>query len=151
MSKLFIGVVIVMFAFTSTAQTQISQNCLSDISFIQKELNLNHNKLNDKLLKQFPINTIHGVSYLSFLAKVNSDFNSTSIDNSILVGAKVNDIVSLKIPLSELNDIEYLTGIEILQVAGKIKPTLNKVLKDVRTDSVHAGIIYPKHIQGKMY
>jgi len=149
MNKLFTIILGLMVIFTSSAQIQISQNCKSDIYTIEKNLNLNHGKVSDELLSQFPINKINGTYYLSLLAEVNSDFNRTSFENDgILIGAKISNIVSVKFPLTELNSIGNLNGIDIIQVAGKIKPTLNKVLKDIRADSVHAGINLPQAFTG---
>jgi len=150
MSKLLISVVGVMFMFTSVAQTQISQNCISDIYIIQEDLRLNQGKLSNRIIETFPINTIRGVNYLSFLAQVNSGFSRSDLENnSIIVGTKINNIVSLKIPILELSQVENLIGIDILQVAGRIRPTLNKVLYDIRADSVHAAIDLPQSYTGK--
>jgi len=150
MSKLLISVVGVMFMFTSVAQTQISQNCISDIYIIQEDLRLNQGKLSNRIIETFPINTIRGVNYLSFLAQVNSGFSRSDLENnSIIVGTKINNIVSLKIPILELSQVENLIGIDILQVAGRIRPTLNKVLYDIRADSVHAAIDLPQYYTGK--
>jgi len=150
MSKLLISVVGVMFMFTSIAQIQISQNCISDIYIIQEDLRLNHGKLSNRTIETFPINTIRGVNYLSFLAQVNSGFSRINLENSsIIVGTKINNIVSLKVPILELSLVENIIGIDILQMAGRIRPTLNKVLKDTRADSVHAGINLPQSFTGK--
>jgi len=150
MSKLLISVVGVMFMFASTAQMQISQNCISDIYTIQEDLRLNHGKLSNRIIEIFPINTIRGVNYLSFLAEVNSNFSRSDLENSsIIIGTKINNIISLKIPILELSQVGNLIGIDILQVAGRIRPTLNKVLYDIRADSVHAGIDLPQSYTGK--
>jgi len=150
MSKLLISIVGVMFMFTSTAQTQISQNCISDIYTIKEDLRLNQGELSNRIIETFPINTIRGVNYLSFLAQVNSGFNRSDLENgSIIIGTKINNIVSLKIPILELSQVENLVGVDVLQVAGRIRPTLNKVLYDIRADSVHAGIDLPQSYTGK--
>jgi len=150
MSKLLISIVGVMFMFTSTAQTQISQNFISDIYTIKEDLRLNQGELSNRIIETFPINTIRGVNYLSFLAQVNSGFNRSDLENgSIIIGTKINNIVSLKIPILELSQVENLVGVDVLQVAGRIRPTLNKVLYDIRADSVHAGIDLPQSYTGK--
>lgn len=136
--------------FTSSAQIQISQNCKSDIYNINKQLHLNDGKVSDGLLSQYPINKINGSYYLSVLAKVNSNFNKIELESdAIIVGAIIKDIVSLKFPLTQLSSIDNLNGIDMIQVAGKIRPTLSKVLKDIRADSVHAGINLPQAFTGQ--
>lgn len=150
MIKLSTLVLSVMFVFTSISQFQISQNCISDIQSIQKNFKTNNGKLSAKIVNDFPINVINNVSYLSLLAQVNSDFNKSELEsNSIIVGARIKDIVTLKIPVSGLGSIQGLNGINILQVAGKIRPQLNKVLGDIRADSVHNGIDLPQSYTGK--
>ena len=150
MTKLLMTFLGVISIFTSVSQLQMSQNCLSDIYTIQNDLHLNEGKLSNSLINRFPINSINGVKYLSLLAKVNSDYERIALENdAIIVGAKIKNVISLKIPLSELNSIQNLSGIDFIQVAGKIRPTLNKVLKDVRADSVHAGINLPQSYTGK--
>ena len=67
----------------------------------------------------------------------------------IMVGANIGDIVSLKIPVSLLNSISSLPGIKILQLSGKIKPNLDKAVKDIGADSVHMGINLPQGYTGK--
>lgn len=150
MNKLLVIVIGVLMAFTSSAQVQISQNCKSDIYTIEKTLRLNHGKVSDELLSQFPINKINGAYYLSVMAKTNSNFTRSEFENnSIITGAKIGNIISLKFPLTELSLITNLNGVDMIQVAGKIQPTLNKALKDIRADSVHAGINLPQAFTGK--
>jgi len=150
MNKLITIILGVLLVFTSKAQIQMSQNCKSDIVTIQKELQLNKGMVSEKLTNQFPINNIRGNYFLSFLAKTNSEFNRTDLENnSIIVGSKIGDLISLKIPLSNLYLVQNINGIDVLQVAGKIRPTLSKVLKDVRADSVHQGINLPQAYTGK--
>jgi minor extracellular serine protease Vpr len=150
MTKLFTIILGLMMVFTSSAQIQISQNCKSDIYNINKQLHLNDGKVSDGLLSQYPINKINGSYYLSVLAKVNSNFNKIELESdAIIVGAIIKDIVSLKFPLTQLSSIDNLNGIDMIQVAGKIRPTLSKVLKDIRADSVHAGINLPQAFTGQ--
>jgi subtilisin family serine protease len=150
MNKLLIIVLVLILGFNSSAQIQISQNCKSDIYIIEKELQSNKGRVSNDLLAKFPINKLNGIYYLSLLGKTNSSFNRIDFENNaIIVGTRVGDIISLKFPLTELNSIRNLNGIDIIQVAGKIKPALNKALKDIRADSVHAGIGLPQAYTGK--
>jgi hypothetical protein len=45
--------------------------------------------------------------------------------------------------------MDQIHGIEVLQLAGKIKPHLDKAVKDTRADSVHLGIDLPQSYTGK--
>lgn len=137
-------------SFTAIAQLHISQNDIADIANITKELEANNGKTTEQLKFRYAINTIAGQDYLSLLVKTTTGFNANNLEQTgIIVGAKINNIVSLKFPLVQINDIYSMPGIHTLQVAGKVKPTLNKVLWDVRADSVHQGLNLPQAYTGK--
>jgi len=145
----FISIAFIFTFSTAFTQLHISQNDIADISHIQSELKQNNGKTTEKLKFRYAINTINGIDYLSLLAKTNSDFNYNDLEqNGIIIGSKINNIVSLKYPLNQLNLIYNVSGISILQVSGKVKPDLNKVLWDIRADSVHQGINLPQSYTG---
>jgi len=128
----------------------ISQNDVADIATIQSEYKANNGKVTEQLKFRYAINTINGVDYVSLLVKTNADFDNSILEQyGVIIGAKINKIVSLKFPLNNLNNIYSLPGIHTLQVAGKVKPDLNKVLWDVRADSVHQGINLPQAYTGQ--
>ncbi|MFT5821271.1 MAG: minor extracellular serine protease Vpr [Crocinitomix sp.] len=138
------------FAISLSAQVRVSNNCRADIDQIKKAVNESNNRLSEEFLTKYPINTISHVDYLSLLVKVNSDFDAVDLEASgIMVGSRVANIVSLKFPLSQLEAIYELHGVIELQVAGKIKPELNKVLFDTKVDSVHRGLGLPSAFTGK--
>ena len=135
---------------TLGAQVHLSNNCKADLLEFKRTLKENGGVLTPEMKQRFPLRTIHGETYMAFLAEANSDFNEDVLtDLGCIVGAKMNAILSLKIPLSSLNLIETLPGISYIQLAGKIKPELNKVVYDTRTDSVHQGIGLPQAYTGK--
>lgn len=148
MNKIF-SLLLVFFSFTTFSQIHISNNDMADIATIISELDEKNGRVTEKLKFRYAINTINGVDYLSLLAKVTPNFNSnTAEQNGIIVGARINDIVSLKFPINNLDEIYTMSGIHTLQVAGKVKPDLNKVLWDIRADSVHAGLNLPQSYTG---
>jgi minor extracellular serine protease Vpr len=148
MNKIF-SLLLVFFSFTTFSQIHISNNDMADIATIISELDEKNGRVTEKLKFRYAINTINGVDYLSLLAKVTPNFNSnTAEQNGIIVGARINDIVSLKFPINNLDEIYAMSGIHTLQVAGKVKPDLNKVLWDIRADSVHAGLNLPQSYTG---
>lgn len=139
MKRIFL-LFLLLVSINSIAQFKISQNCISDISTIISILKNNNGETTKELEDRFAINDIHSVPYLSLLVEVNESFDENYYeDNGIIVGARVLNIVSLKYPISLLDDFYALPGIVSLKVAGKIKPTLDKVLTDTRVDLVHAG------------
>ncbi len=136
--------------FALGAQVRLSNNCKADLLEFNTQLKQNGGAINSEMKELFPIHTVHGQNYMAFLAEASSDFSKPILeDMGLIVGAKINSIFSLKIPLSSLNLIETIPGITYLQLAGKIKPELNKVVYDTRTDSVHQGIGLPQAYTGK--
>ena len=144
MIKIF-SISLVFISFSAFSQLHISQNDKADIANITNELADNNGKTTEQLKFRYAINTIGGQDYLSLLAKTNTNFNQTLLEQTgVIIGANINNIVSLKYPLDNIGTIYSMPGIQILQVAGKVKPTLNKVLWDIRADSVHSGINLPQ-------
>lgn len=149
MNKIF-SIALIFFSLTAYSQLHISQNDRADIANISEELVENNGKTSEQLRFRYAINTINSQDYLSLLVKVTSDFNSNTVEQyGVIIGARINDIISLKFPLNNLNNIYSMPGIHTLQVAGKVKPDLNKVLWDIRADSVHAGLNLPQSYTGK--
>lgn len=135
---------------TLTAQMRVSNNCLEDIDHIKKAVLDSKNNISDDLKSKYSINRINNENYLSLLVKVDTDFDATVLEaEGILVGSRVSNIVSLKFPIDKLDEVYTLIGVTELQVAGKIKPELNKVLFDTKVDSVHKGLGLPSAFTGK--
>lgn len=146
--RLIIFTLLFSIAGYSNGQTIISSNTKGDIAEIIKETH--GGKVSEQLRNRFAINTIHGIDYVSFIAKASASFNKEKVVKSgVLVGAKTGVIVSVKYPLSDLTNIEFNSNFSMLQIAGKIKPMLNKVAGDVRADSVWAGSGLPQGYTGK--
>ena len=67
----------------------------------------------------------------------------------MIIGDRSTKIISLRCPLALLNEVSELNGIDILEIAGRFKPNLSKVLYDTRVDSVHQGLGLPQAFTGK--
>lgn len=134
----------------SIAQVKIPANTKADVSLIIKDASLNKGVPSALIKERFAVYTIDGDNYVSFLAKTGPGYTkSTLAGYGIIVGAQVSDIVSLKVPVSLLPNISSLPGISVLQLSGKIKPNLDKAVKDVGADSVNFGINLPERYTGK--
>jgi subtilisin family serine protease len=128
----------------------MSANTKADVSLIISDAKMNGGKSSQNIQDRFAVNSIHGNQYVSFLAKANAQFSkATLVQLGIMVGAEIGEIVSLKIPIVQLNSISNLPGIKMLQLSGKIKPNLDKAVKDIGADSVHMGINLPQGYTGK--
>lgn len=140
----------VLLSFSSFAQMKISANTVSDIAVINKEFKANNYRVNENLKNYFPVDKIGGQNYVSFVCTVNSNFNKAEMQSrGIIVGSRINDIVSIKYPIESLSEVLNETGIAYLKTAGMARPLLDKVKIGTHVDSVWAGINLPQSYTGK--
>lgn len=133
----------------SLAQTY-SSNTAADIEEIQKSYIKNHNRVSPEMYARYPINQINGVDYVSFLGKVSPNFDLNDFtERGINIGSQIKDIVSIRYPLNQLNEILLESSFSYIKIAGKVKPLLDKVAVGTRVDSVWAGINLPQGYTGK--
>ena len=98
----------------------------------------------------YSINSINGREYVSCLARINPAFDKgTLTKKSFIIGNPIRNIVSIKVPLSEVSHVSTLQGVDYLAFAGKVNHQLDKAVHDVRADSVQQGIGLPQGFKGK--
>jgi subtilisin family serine protease len=132
------------------SQVQSSGNTRADVQFLQSEFQKSHGVVSDEIRNSFPVNKINGQEYVAFLAKASAQFNSADLESrGVLVGSRINDIVSFKCPVDELSTILSDGNFTYIEIAGKIKPMLSRVPTDVRADSVWMGANLPEGYTGK--
>jgi minor extracellular serine protease Vpr len=98
--------------------------------------------------EEFPLALIGGRPMLGLLAKVDGQWAQTE-DPAVMKGATVGDIASFRMDARELDRLTSLPGLQLVQLAAKAAPTLDKLVKAVRADSVHQGIDLPASYTGK--
>jgi minor extracellular serine protease Vpr len=141
---------IVFVSLTSFAQVKIPANTLSDCRVIGAEFKRSNGNLSLAFRDRFAIQSFGDAYFVSFIAKTNSNFSSAYLaDKGIKTGKPFGQFISLRVPIGALNDLQTLEGLEIIQLAGKIKPTLDRAVKDSRADSVHRGFDLPQGYTGK--
>lgn len=147
----FFTLLIALFSlFGASAQVIISANTKADVQVIQKDLARSKNIPSSLLIDRFAIHKFSDGYFVGFLAKTSSTYSKNNlIQQGIIVGAKSGDIVSIQVPLHLLSSLESLPGLKMVQLAGKIKPTLDKAVKDIKADSVHMGFNLPQGYTGK--
>ncbi len=148
--KIFLTVFLTILSTILFGQTQLPANSRADIQLILSDVKANQGLASTLIKERFAVYTLHGIDYASFLAKKGAGFSKNQLEaEGILVGAMVNDLVSLKIPLAALNPSMNIQGIAQLQLSGKIRQSLDKAVKDVHADSVQLGIGLPQGYTGK--
>lgn len=134
-------------SFIAVAQVKMSNADKAELQTIQSNLKLNQS---NTWKSKYAINTINKVEYLSFVGKINSNFNTSSASaNGILIGKPIDKIVSVRIPLSQLNKWKDLAGFDYLSISNKFQIMNDRSVKDMRADSVQQGIGLPEGYTGK--
>ena len=92
---------------------------------------------------------INGLQYVSTIAKVTADFNEYALPDGIIFGSRIGNIVTLKVAVNSVGQIEHLKNVTYIEIAGKIHPTVNNAVLDLRADSVHNGLNLNQSYTGK--
>jgi subtilisin family serine protease len=99
--------------------------------------------------EKYSIYNISGKSYLSTVALISESFSEDDLPNGIILGSQIGQIVTLKIPIDNLNIITQLKGVKYVEIAPKIQPSVNKAVLDLRADSVQQGLGLNNSFTGK--
>ena len=147
---LLISFVCVSLFQISWAAPLMSQSDRQGIYQIQNELLRTKGEVSKQLQNAYPIYNINGRWYLSMLGRCNAQFKAEELEwQRILFQKPIAGLLSLKVPLQKLAALTQLNGIDYLEIAGRINPNLDKAVKDLHADSVHAGIGLPQGYAGK--
>ena len=92
---------------------------------------------------------INGSQYVSTIAKVTSGFRSDELPAGVIMGSRIGNIITLKIPIENVSLIQQCKGVEYIEIAAKVEPNINNALLDLRADSVHAGLGLNNSYTGK--
>lgn len=133
-----------------TAQVQMSASTKHDLSIAEQLWKTKGASGFEELSGKFPVYRIKGEYIISLIAKTTTDFNSDALkDQGIVTGSRTGNIATLKVPLDKIHTLYSLTGVSYLEVAEKVRPLLDRAVKDTRADSVHRGIDLPAGYTGK--
>lgn len=146
-----------LFAFCITtigalAQKNCSVTTRHDLELIKRFVSQKSTDSDEyaDLQRRFPIYRINGTDQLSFVAKLTPQFDEAQLEKlKISKGSRINNLLTFRIPLSDLAVINQLEGIEYFEIAEKIVPSIDKAVKDVHADSVQKGIGLPVPYTGK--
>ena len=128
-------IVLTFIPYISFSQTYIGANDLQDVNTIISEVD------KSKISSKFPLNTIKGKTYVSFVAKTKAGFSPEYLERKgCIVHTTINHLATIKVPLEGIEAIHHIENIEFLSLAKKMNQALEKAVKDVRADSVHLGL-----------
>ncbi len=132
------------------SQILIPANTKADIFIIQKDLIQHKGRPSAEIINRFALIKIKGDYFVSFLAEKAENFSRLNLINlDCILGNQKGSIFSLRVPIAGLNKLNQLPGVKSIQLAGKIKPFLDKAVKDIGADSVQLGIGLPQGYTGK--
>ncbi|MEO8589664.1 MAG: S8 family peptidase [Flavobacteriales bacterium] len=106
-------------------------------------------KLTDGTQGYYPTAMVHGRCMVGFLAKVNGAFDADAGNVHVHIGARKGDIVSLRIDVYHLDALNDIQGLVYVELAGKVAPTLDRLVKATHADSVQHGINLPQTYTGR--
>ena len=137
MKKLFtITVCSLWFLFCSAQHSRIK--CSPQTRLLLDQIKSHDGFFN--LPKSTVVHTFNNKTYLSGLIKVNNSFFDSQLNSfGILIGAKAGTILSVQIPMEQMNSLINLFSIDYLELDVPAYPTLDNARIDTRVDSVHSG------------
>ena len=145
--RIFFCSIFFVSSFIASTQVRMSNSDKAEIQTIQSNLKSNNSTT---WKSKYAINSINKVEYLSFVGKINVNFNPTAAkENGILIGKPIDKIVSVRIPLNQLNNWRELAGFDYLTLSNKFQVMNDRGVKDMRADSVQQGIGLPEGYTGK--
>lgn len=144
---------LIVFAFVLGCFAAVAQNRSSvETRALQQELRAAKSAqgMSRSLLDRFPIRYHNGEATIGVVAQVTGSFDASSVERfGGRVTSRVADIVSLRIPLERLADLDQVDGIQKYTVAHAVAPNCKNTRFDTRTDSVQAGLGLPQAFDGE--
>jgi subtilisin family serine protease len=97
----------------------------------------------------YPTALLNGRCMIGFLCITNDTFDPEAAQNeAVRFGARIGQVLSMRIDATQLDVLYTIPGLTYAELAGKVAPDLDKVLRATRVDSVHAGINLPQAYAG---
>ncbi len=107
-------------------------------------------KLTEATQGRYPTAYINGRCMAGFLGKVNDTFDPAAVDPSVVrIGTRMGDVISFRVDVEQLGALHQIPGLFYAELAGKAVPTLDRVVRSTRADSVQQGINLPQSYTGR--
>jgi len=120
--------------FSSNSKALVMQlQGITDTKSISEEL---INSLN----QHYPIRLIQGQYHIGALIKVNPDIDQNKLnDLGVQVNTRINNIWSVTIPLTSVQKLNQIEGIQYVEVDTKIRQKLDYATAECNVNLVHSG------------
>ncbi len=139
-----------LLSLSITAQVDMPATTQAGILTIKHEIRDHPGpvQLTEATQGSFPTALIHGRCMVGFLGRVNGAFLQPADLDGVMIGARIGDVISFRVDAYQLDALHSIPGLEYAELAGKVVPALDKLVRSVRADSVHAGINLPSSYTG---
>ncbi|MBK9417538.1 MAG: S8 family peptidase [Flavobacteriales bacterium] len=104
-------------------------------------------KLTELTEGRYPTAYIHGRCMVGFLGREVQEGCATDAP-AIMWGTRVGAVRSFRVDIHQLDRLNELACLDYAELAGKVKPHLDRVRSATRVDSVHRGIDLPQAYTG---
>jgi minor extracellular serine protease Vpr len=126
-----------------------SRHLLSDLK-LDGYKKIENYRPSEKITRKYPVKIINQRYYIGALIKINKKFNrSDLLKYDVLIGTRAGDILSVKVPIENLEELSKIEGIDFIQIDEPVKHQLDDVKLFTLTNYVHQGYQLPKSYTGK--
>lgn len=98
---------------------------------------------------RYPTALVHGRCSVGFLAQVDGSFHAADAPEGVVFGARIGAVQSLRVDMEHIAAIRSIPSLVYAELAGKVRPDLDLLLKSARVDSVHMGYNLPQAYSGE--
>ncbi len=145
--KKIIFIVYVLSLISVYGQSNFSTRTKMLNNHLQKDLNKSSQ---EKLIQNYFLYEKNSTTYVNAVIKVNNNFDKSFFKNqNITVRSTIGNLVTVSIPLKQLNVLAEQNGIEYVSIDSRIKTRLESASADTRTPLVHSGYELPYPVTGK--
>ena len=125
-----------------------TSNLINDIN--RSKLKSTNSILAKEIKDRYLIREYHNTEYVGALLKVKQCIKQSDLyDLNIIIGAQINDIWSVKIPVNELENLTNIACVDYIQIDEPIKTKLDNARITTWVDLVHQGYALPQSYFGK--
>ncbi len=135
--------------FKNPQPTKLSPMTCMLLNSIKGFENKSEINLKSKLAKQFLLKKIDNVVYVGGLIKINDEFDNKALsDLGVKIGTKAGNILTVKIPIINLDQLGNMPGISYLQIDERIVQKMDRVRTDINSEKVNSGFGLPEAYKG---
>lgn len=145
--KMFIRVAflitVILTSFAGWSQNALSPEASLLINQIRQNVNYtrDHADLPESLIQEYDLLKRNGEYIVRAAILVDNDFKASDFKAlRARIGSNTGRVVTVSIPLDNLDLLTEVTGVKYIEVSGGAAPFLENLVPDARVDSVHTGL-----------